>query len=154
MPVTYMSRRIEARRLEDAIASDGSADGPPSLAAMKFANWRYENEVRLWARLDDEGPDLQFAMFGPDMKLRSVHLGPRCDVTRAQITEALGELASDVKIVTTRLAFRTFRVVTQRDRSRWAERRPTRSKVSQVVEGRSHHICVGRCGRYFERNNS
>lgn len=119
VPVTYISKRIGPRRLKDAIVSGNSADGPPSLAAMKFANWRYENEVRLWARLDEAGPDLQFTPFGPDMKLRSVHLGPRCDVTRAQITKALGELASDVEIVTTRLAFRTFRVVTQRDRSRW-----------------------------------
>ena len=119
VPVAYITKRIGTRRLEDANASDKSADGPPSLAAMKFANWRYENEVRLWARLDEEGPDLQFAPFGPDMMLRSVHLGSRYDVTHAQFTKALGELASDVEIVTTRLAFRTFRVVTQRDRSRW-----------------------------------
>jgi hypothetical protein len=119
VPVTYISKRVGPRCLEDAIASSQSADGPPSLAAMKFANWRYENEVRLWARLDEKGADLQFIPFSADMKLRSVHLGPRCDVTRAEITKALGKLASDVEIVATRLAFRTFRVVKQRDRSRW-----------------------------------
>ena len=121
-PVTYSENRIAAkidqltapRLLNEATAV--------SLLFTKFSHWSYENEVRAFVTLEDRDPDtnLYFAGFSDRLKLRDVIVGAASTITRAQVRDALGELASFVSAWKARLAFRSFRVVHQKNERLWA----------------------------------
>ncbi len=121
-PVTYSEKRIAAkidqltapRLLNEATAK--------SLLFTKFSHWRYENEVRGFVTLEDRDPDtsLYFAEFSDRLKVRDVIVGAASTITRAQIRDALGELASSVSVWKARLGFRSFRVVRQNNERLWA----------------------------------
>lgn len=91
------------------------------LACTKFSHWRYENEVRVFAALDerDQETGLFFAPFSPSMALREVIVGAATDVGRAELGEAVSRLMEQVRMRKARLAFRSFNVVTQRRRDQW-----------------------------------
>jgi len=117
--VTYLAKRP----LPDMATLAGT--GPPAQAEMikvlatKFSHWRYENEVRVYINLTDPIGPLYFADFGPNLALREVIIGARCDAKRSDVAAALGPLASTVTARKARLAFRSFRVVEQKRRSLW-----------------------------------
>lgn len=110
--VVYIDERLREEQLPTNMSPK---DRPPDLAHMKFAAWHYEQEYRVWCRLDPNGPALQFAPFNARMRLTHVFLGARSKVTSPEVRTALGDLARGVEIVTTRIAFRTFEVVGQKD---------------------------------------
>ena len=118
-PVTYLSRRP----LPDlaALLGGGHAGREAMLKMLstKFSHWRYENEVRVFTRLNDADGGLYFAEFGKDLRLCEVIVGARSTITRADLAKSLGGLAPDVKARKARLAFRSFRVVEQRCASLW-----------------------------------
>jgi hypothetical protein len=121
LPVQYVSRRpsfdhfmhpapepTEIRKLVEHLIS------------TKYAHWRYEKEVRTWVSLIPSGPAIQFYNFDHKVRLRGVYIGCRSNITRRDISAALGdELEDSVEVHNTRLAFRTFRVVKQRDKRLW-----------------------------------
>jgi hypothetical protein len=88
----------------------------------KYSHWRYENEVRGFVTLQDKDPltNLYFSDFGDDLRLAIVIVGAQSSVTRAKLHEALGDLAPSVETFKARLAFKTFRVVRQRNHALWA----------------------------------
>lgn len=119
-PVSYRRHRtpFDPALLED----DGPAQAfMEELACTKFSHWRYENEVRVFAALDerDQETGLFFAPFSPTMALREVIVGAAADVGRAELGEAVGGLSGQVRMRKARLAFRSFNVVTQRRRDQW-----------------------------------
>lgn len=77
----------------------------------KYADWRYEREIRQFSLLDDCKSEngLYFEPFNPNLVLAEVVLGPLCDVTRSEILAACG--GRPVRIIKSRLAFNSFRVV-------------------------------------------
>lgn len=102
----------------DAIELGGPAGEAEMLrwSTTKFEHWEYENEVRLFvARTGDQ---LQFEDFGADLRLREILIGPECTVTRQQVEDSLDGLPA-VEQLPTRLAFGGYRIVIQRDSSRW-----------------------------------
>lgn len=121
MPVDYVRHRLpfdnylaSATCREEILALAGR------FAKTKYSHWRYEKEVRTFSSLDPEGDEVQFQPFNRQIRLRQVFIGFQSPISRQMVTDALGdELVGEVKIITTRLAFRTFRVVTQRDRRLW-----------------------------------
>ena len=121
MPVEYVAKRL----LFDHYLAPDTSDEEVRLLAKRFAStkyshWRYEKEVRCWASLDPEGPDLQFSYFGKQIRLREVYIGFQSPITHQMVVAALGrDLVDHVMVHKTRLAFRTFRVVTQRDKRQW-----------------------------------
>lgn len=121
MPVTYVTKRLSFDHFLDPSTSEDEVRAlAVRFAATKYAHWRYEKEVRCWAPLDPEGPDVQFHYFGSRIRLRHVYIGFQSPIARRMVFEALGdELSSAVKVTSTRLAFRTFRVVTQRNHRLW-----------------------------------
>mgnify|MGYP000111306123 FL=1 len=126
MPVRYVRHRLPADRLiYPDTSSEDSLNIARQLVNTKFSHWRYEREVRAWASLDPDGPPVQFKYFAADMKLTHVYIGARSSIRRQMIADALGDDLADVKIVSTRLAFRSFRVVTQRNPALW-DRLPER----------------------------
>jgi len=121
MPVEYVPRRLP---FDHFLAPETSEKEVRVLAARfastKYSHWRYEKEVRCWASLDPDGPDIQFYYFGTQIRLREVHIGFQSPITRKMVADALGDdLGGQVKVNNTRLAFRTFKIVTQRDQKLW-----------------------------------
>ena len=120
IPVRYIENRT-AVRFVDGVQSLGVE---PSFAfelmCSKHSAWSYEKEVRMFIGLEESEEDsgLFFYPFGAELTLREVILGHRCIVSPSEIATALGDRASSVKVTKARLAFRSFRVVTDRSRSR------------------------------------
>jgi len=87
----------------------------------KYSHWRYEREWRMFVWLKDARVDEGrfFADFGPDMRLTSLIVGALSPVSRDEVAQALGDLDSEVEVMKARLAFRSFRVVRQRNRRLW-----------------------------------
>lgn len=90
------------------------------LLYTKFAHWSYEDEYRLFTSKESRDPDGHFyANFSDSLKLKKVLVGVCSDLTRADLNNALGNLAGDVEAFKVRLAFRDFRIVKQRKSSEW-----------------------------------
>lgn len=91
------------------------------ILSTKFSHWRYEDEVRIFVDLRD--PDLDtgfyFTDFSPRLALREVIVGSECDLTRAELFEAVAKYSPSVRIFKTRPAFKMFKVVRNRDESLW-----------------------------------
>jgi hypothetical protein len=84
----------------------------------KYWDWKYEREWRIWLKLDERDGDSYFYKFEsqPDLlRLREVIVGPLCETTEEQVRTALDGRYDGVKIMKARLAFRTFRVVVNRN---------------------------------------
>jgi hypothetical protein len=117
--VRYQKRRLppDIRALESEATAKAHVR---ALVTTKFSHWQYEREYRLFAQLKDkdEGADLYFISFNRTLRLREVIVGPCSSIARPQVTAAVGHLPG-VRLVKSRLAFRSFRVVEQRDTSRW-----------------------------------
>jgi len=121
MSVSYVSKRLPFDHyLDPATSEDEIRTVAGKFASTKFLHWKYEKEVRCWAPLDPTGPDIQFHYFGNHINLRNVYIGVESAITQRMIADALGdEFTASVEVRNTRLAFRTFRVVTQRKQSLW-----------------------------------
>jgi len=77
----------------------------------KFNDWRYEEEIRVWAPLQNEDGGLYFLEFDEKLQLREVIIGQRCSLSRAEIMGALGSLAVEVKVSKARPAYDKFQMV-------------------------------------------
>ena len=86
----------------------------------KFSDWRYEDEVRVMANLNDPEPCAcpdnpnrlcYFSDFNSKFQLKEVIVGIRSKVTKVEIQKSLKDYQHHVKIVKARLAFNTFSVV-------------------------------------------
>jgi hypothetical protein len=120
-PVTYASRRFALHG--DPLKPSGAPDqeSVAKLMLTKYAHWRYEAELRAFVALDSAASEdgMFFSAFGVRLKLTSVIAGALSSVSRHEVVNALGPLASDVQVIKGRLAFRSFRVVRQRKRALW-----------------------------------
>ena len=119
--VHYQHDRL---RIDPAVIE---AEGPEAevfmqaLISTKSSHWRYENEFRAFLDLDEPDPEtgLFFADFSDNLVLGEAIVGHCSTISRSELADALGDLAPTVKIRKARLAFRTFRVVTQRRADMW-----------------------------------
>ncbi len=82
----------------------------------KFKDWEYEDEVRVFARLEEQDSDtkLYFKDFDGQLVLREVILGARCDQIEERLEAIPGAVDSNVKLICARLAFTSFRIVENR----------------------------------------
>ena len=104
--VTYTKIRPPFRRADE-----------PTLHALlytKHLDWHYEEEVRVYAQLEerDTAAGLYFGDFNEHLVLREIITGPLCATRKAEIEAALHD--ENVTITKGRLAFNTFNVVTNR----------------------------------------
>ena len=105
--VKYVEERPELQTIDLAVAHE--------LLFTKYVDWKYEEEIRTFTNLNDIDPEkkLYFADFGEDCALREVIVGPLSDVTEHTLREALGDMNLEhVTLIKARLAFNSFRVVT------------------------------------------
>ena len=90
------------------------------LLFTKFSHWSYEDEYRLYTTLDDCDGGLYYYDFGDTLTLKQVIVGAASGITRAQLAEALGSLSESVEAFKARAAFKSFRVVRNRNARLWA----------------------------------
>ncbi|MFH1523395.1 MAG: DUF2971 domain-containing protein [Chloroflexota bacterium] len=92
------------------------------LLFTKYVHWKYENEVRSFVTLDEKDTEknMYFVEFSDKLKLVQVVVGAEASATREDISTALGDLNPIVEVFKARLAFKTFRVVRQRNQKLWA----------------------------------
>lgn len=70
-------------------------------------------------REKDPGTGLYFAAFSDGLRLVRVIVGAMSNVSRAAVSAALGSLQDSGRVFKARLAFRSFKVVRNRDESLW-----------------------------------
>ena len=87
----------------------------------KFKQWEYEQEYRFYIKLDKSTDEngLYFYEFEKDMKLKKVIVGCRSELTRKEMSCALGDLEGKVEVFKVRPAFKTFAVVRNKDDNLW-----------------------------------
>jgi hypothetical protein len=90
------------------------------LLFTKFAHWSYEDEYRVYVDLKEEEDGLFFFCFSENLALKEVIIGHECKLSRSEIGEALGELRETVTSFKARPAFRSFRMVKQKNERMWA----------------------------------
>jgi len=86
----------------------------------KFADWKYEDELRVFVSLDHDTVESgnHFVSFGPTFALCKVILGPQCELPIGGVRRLLEAYEPAVSVVKARIAFRSFRVVTDQLQAR------------------------------------
>ena len=120
-PVAYRSAPIHfnlARYQRDGHYAQEFAE---RMISSKFSDWSYEQEVRLYVRLDPdtETGGLYFYEFSDDLRLSEVIVGAASGLSRSQLESALGDMSGQVSMRKARLAFKSYRIVEQRESSLW-----------------------------------
>jgi hypothetical protein len=86
----------------------------------KFADWKYEDELRVFVSLDhntkEEGH--YFVTFDHNVMLREVILGARCELPIDRLRQLVTGFQPAVSVTKARIAFRSFRVVIDQARAR------------------------------------
>jgi hypothetical protein len=111
--VSYVNSRIPWPAVVDQFFVE-------QLLYTKFVHWSYEDEYRAWVSLDAPIDGHYYADFSDCLKLKQVLVGAASSVTRAQVSAALGDLENQIEAFKVRPAFRTFRVVRNKDESLWS----------------------------------
>lgn len=119
-PVTYTRKRLSITGFMRK-SEDEQLRILESVLTTKYSHWRYENEVRVFARLEnpDSESGLYFHDFTKDIKLAEVIVGPESKVSRESIRQALGDLAPSIAVFKARLAFKSFGVIRQKKEKLW-----------------------------------
>jgi hypothetical protein len=108
LAVNYTDRRTKlSKSPSDAEIS--------SLIYSKYQGWAYEKEWRSWVRLNDRDGGHYFFQFADGIVLKEVYVGAFSNVTRKQVDRALSKGTNGAFVLKTRLAFRTFSVVENRE---------------------------------------
>lgn len=113
--IIYTETRLVLAHGTTLLPGDLNPQVAQRLLSMKFRDWSYEDEVRVFARLEEEDPvtGLYFREFDENMHLAQVIAGHRCTTKRSEILHALGRLEA-VDVIKARLAFKSFWVVRNR----------------------------------------
>ncbi len=120
MPVTYTAKRLKPDMAAIEAGGDVAEEQMRQMLTTKFSHWRYENEHRLFATLEEKDKNgLYFFGFCKQLALREVIVGCKSTISRAELAEALGDMARHVEVIKARRAFQTFRVVRQRSGELW-----------------------------------
>lgn len=110
--VNYVDQRVLAE-FQDDVPSKFNKALRDALLCTKYAHWKYEEEVRVFVKLQEAIPEetLYFYPFSNDLKLRKVILGPLCEYGINDIRKLVTSLYASVIVIRARLAFKSFRVV-------------------------------------------
>ena len=86
------------------------------LIRTKFIDWKYENESRMFVRLDHSLSEsgMYFVNFSSDLILREVILGMRCEVSIEKIRELDNLKLTNVKVIKAGMSVRNFKLIEDR----------------------------------------
>jgi hypothetical protein len=102
--VRYVAERLSL--LHPPTLADANA-----LVFTKYINWQYEQEIRVYAALNESEDGLYFAPFGAELRLVKVTAGARCSLSERALVEALGSSAIKIMLVKARAGFTRFEIV-------------------------------------------
>ncbi len=102
--ISYVSRRLP-------FPTDPGLDDAEVMLFTKFSNWAYEQEIRVWAALNDRENGIYYADFGESLTLVSVIAGARCTLSLADIDEAIDLQPKGVTVIKARAGFTKFEIV-------------------------------------------
>lgn len=93
----------------------------PGIISRKFSHWKYENEVRLIVDLRDKTPinGHYFSNFSDKLNLKQVIVGSESNISKDELSRALGSSSTQVEQLKARPAFKSFKVVRNRKKSSW-----------------------------------
>ena len=83
------------------------------LLLTKYVHWQYEDEVRVFVKLDPKMREngSYFYAFGAGLALREVILGPLCELPIEAVRNAVRSAYDSASVTRARLAFKWFKVV-------------------------------------------
>jgi hypothetical protein len=113
MPVGYEPERLKINKTRDLKAGEIGESTMRRILATKFEGWRYEDEVRVFVRLDkpDTKTGLYYKDFGPDLSLKEVIIGPRCHFSVSDLNNVITKYNGEVRVIPSRLAYGAFKVI-------------------------------------------
>ena len=113
LPVIYAKSPAKIGTNPKTGLPDMSDDLMDQLQRTKFEDWRYEEEMRLYVKLDPETREsgLYFIPFDSALVLTEIVLGPRCELPIVSLNALVGSNQQEVKIIKSTLDSRVFRVV-------------------------------------------
>jgi hypothetical protein len=81
----------------------------------KYAQWAYEEEWRLFSKLEEQDPEngYFYLPFGLNLALREIIVGARCEKSVGSFRKLLGEVEQSVTIIKARPAFESFSMIRQ-----------------------------------------
>jgi|HubBroStandDraft_1064217.scaffolds.fasta_scaffold26044_2 hypothetical protein len=78
----------------------------------KYKSWNYEQEIRLWAPLQNEENGTHYFEFDEEkLRLVQVIIGAKSKFTKAAINRALGTLAGKVNVIRAQAAYDRFMMI-------------------------------------------
>ncbi len=120
IPVTYSSKRLSKEADKIINGSAINQELMLQLLTTKFYHWHYEKEHRGFIRLKDRDKDgFYYSGFSDKLMLKQIIVGSNSDITRANISKALGNNLNEVEIFKARSAFNSFRVVRNKNEALW-----------------------------------
>lgn len=117
LPVRYRQNRFSidllAKKYHKQSVTKKETEG---IWLTKFISWNYEEEIRVICSQDDcfKKNGLLFHPLNEEINLLGLILGPLCDLTINSIKEKLPK-GKEIEIIKSRLAFRSFSIVEQRN---------------------------------------
>lgn len=119
MGVSYSSKRVRMSGEED-VDPVAFRRWVEEYASIKYSHWKYEKEHRVFVDISGfNRSNLIFQPIGDRIKLRQVIVGCRSLVHRKQVSDALSGFDYPIEVFKVRTAFRTFRIVRNKDESLW-----------------------------------
>ncbi len=110
--VIYREKRIQFNVDMDLYGGGITEELIEDLLRYKYIDWKYEDEVRAWANLDEQDETgFYFMDFENNLQLREIILGPRSELKSQDINPILSDYKEDIKIKNTKLAFNSFEVI-------------------------------------------
>ena len=82
-----------------------------ALLFTKFAHWRYEGEVRVWASIEERSAGLFFYPFGEGLRLAEVICGGNCSISCMKVARLLLAGFEGVRLKQVRRAHDAFRMI-------------------------------------------
>lgn len=114
LEINYENSRLELQ-IEKQLEKFGTVGGDIATKVMttKFVDWQYEKEVRMFVKSREvyEEIGLHFYPFDQSLILKEVVVGARSSVSLKEIRAAIQPQDKDVEIISTRLAFKSYRVI-------------------------------------------
>ena len=118
--IIYSSKRMKVLSENMSSPDQMTENNMENILKTKYSHWRYEQEVRVYVGLKEiEDNGLYFCDFGTELKLKKIIVGARSKVTREMISEALGDFSSSIESFKSRAAFKSFRVIPNKNETLW-----------------------------------
>ena len=113
VPVIYATKPMKIPTNPDTRLPQLSDDLVDQLQRTKFADWRYEDESRVYVKLDHEVREsgLYFYPFDDSIVLKEVVLGPRCELPLESIRALLDSGGGEASVIRSKLASDSFQVI-------------------------------------------